>query len=130
MTWRPEWQDRAACRGQTELMFPRANKYGGYGSAALLQIAQAKALCAACPVRDECAEAGRDEWHGIWGGLTPQERGDRLRPRRTPERRHGSHRLARTDKCPCALCEDTRRAYREHNAARRRAMRQQQRGAA
>jgi WhiB family redox-sensing transcriptional regulator len=39
-------------------------------------VAEAKAVCAACPVRREClAFALRTEQvHGIWGGTTPDER--------------------------------------------------------
>lgn len=34
-----------------------------------------------CPIRDRCLETALDseERHGVWGGLTPQER-NRLRP--------------------------------------------------
>ena len=37
---------------------------------------EAKALCAACPVRAECLEFALEtgQVHGIWGGLTAQER--------------------------------------------------------
>ncbi|AYB69415.1 WhiB family transcription factor [Mycobacterium phage Gancho] len=39
--------------------------------------AQAKTLCAACPVRLECLQYANDndEREGIWGGLTVTERG-------------------------------------------------------
>ncbi|MFF0481090.1 WhiB family transcriptional regulator [Streptomyces sp. NPDC004435] len=33
----------------------------------------AKDACSFCPVREECAEMGRNEEFGIWGGLTPAE---------------------------------------------------------
>lgn len=39
-------------------------------------IAEAKALCAGCEIREDCLElalALRDE-HGVWGGLTAAER--------------------------------------------------------
>ena len=41
---------------------------------------EAKALCAGCPIRDDCLARAikHDEQHGIWGGLTPDER-NRLR---------------------------------------------------
>lgn len=29
----------------------------------------AKAICGHCPVKQRCAEAGRDEQYGIWGGI-------------------------------------------------------------
>jgi len=36
--------------------------------------AGAKFVCRRCPVRQPCAEAGRYERFGVWGGLTPDER--------------------------------------------------------
>jgi WhiB family transcriptional regulator, redox-sensing transcriptional regulator len=44
--------------------------------AARLRVAQAKSVCAHCPVRPECAAqalAMREE-HGVWGGFTSRER--------------------------------------------------------
>ena len=36
----------------------------------------AKQICYQCPERIECAEWGiNNEAHGLWGGLTPKERG-------------------------------------------------------
>lgn len=37
-------------------------------------IAQAKEACGFCPVRTECAELGKNEEFGVWGGMTPEER--------------------------------------------------------
>lgn len=39
-------------------------------------IAEAKQVCASCPVQARCLEdaLGRSEPNGIWGGLTPEER--------------------------------------------------------
>jgi WhiB family transcriptional regulator, redox-sensing transcriptional regulator len=68
------WQDRAACRDEDpELFFPvgvpTAKPYQA-------QEADAKKVCARCPVRTECLtwalETGLD--HGVWGGLTEHER--------------------------------------------------------
>jgi hypothetical protein len=57
------------------------------------QIAQAKAVCARCPVRPECLRWALDGLpHGIAGGLTSEERGElraRDRRRRPPQRRAG-----------------------------------------
>jgi WhiB family transcriptional regulator, redox-sensing transcriptional regulator len=67
------WRRRAACRGEEpELFFP----VGSAGPAALAQIAEAKKICARCPVRQAClvfAMATGQEY-GIWGGLTEDER--------------------------------------------------------
>lgn len=67
-----DWRDRAACRDvHPELFFPVSEAVPGG-----MQVRQAKAVCARCPVRQECFEyaiaAGVD--HGVFGGATPNER--------------------------------------------------------
>lgn len=76
---RPEWHDRAACRGKgTADYFP---SQGGNTSNA------ARAICADCPVIAECLEyalavpAALN--HGTWGGTSARERRRILRQRRT-----------------------------------------------
>jgi WhiB family transcriptional regulator, redox-sensing transcriptional regulator len=66
------WTDFAACRGvDPELFFPVSAS-----GPALDQVAEAKRVCASCPVRPDCLawalRAG--ESAGIWGGTTPEER--------------------------------------------------------
>lgn len=66
------WRRRAACAGEDlELFFP----FGSAGPA-LTQIAAAKAICARCPVRQACLRYAvtTGQGHGIWGGLTEDER--------------------------------------------------------
>ncbi|MGB7860256.1 MAG: WhiB family transcriptional regulator [Acidimicrobiia bacterium] len=64
------WREAAACLEVTEQVsfFPSNED--------LLGIAKAKAVCASCPVADECltwaVESNQSE--GIWGGHTPKER--------------------------------------------------------
>ncbi|MGH3321751.1 MAG: WhiB family transcriptional regulator [Streptosporangiaceae bacterium] len=70
---REDWREYAACRAEDpELFFP----IGSTGPAALEQTAQAKAVCARCPVRAACLayalRTGQD--FGIWGGLTSDGR--------------------------------------------------------
>jgi WhiB family redox-sensing transcriptional regulator len=61
---RPAWHAQAACAGMgAELFFPEKQ---GWGS--VLTGREAKAICESCPVRAPCAEAGRHERFGIWGG--------------------------------------------------------------
>ncbi len=66
---RPEWHKRAVCRGAGTALFFLEH---GDPSAP-----RARALCASCPVREECLEfaltdpAGRC---GIWGGTTEKDR--------------------------------------------------------
>lgn len=53
--------------------------------------AQAAKICGTCPLVFECAEAGRDEKWGIWGGI---DRGEPFRARRTAERARRAARQA------------------------------------
>lgn len=66
------WVARALCAGmEPEVFFPE-----GVDGPALLDVANAKAVCANCPVREECLDWALriGEAHGIWGGTTPSER--------------------------------------------------------
>lgn len=79
------WYQDAACRDQDpELFFPV-----GLTGFALLQLKEAKSVCARCPVQCLCLEwavmAGID--HGVWGGMSEEER-------RTLKRRTGRQRAA------------------------------------
>lgn len=61
------WRDRAACRGTGPALF-----YDPDPTA----VAVAKQVCAACPARAPCAgyAIAAGEAHGVWGGLTEDER--------------------------------------------------------
>lgn len=68
----PLWREQASCLFSPEPdIFFTPQFYG-----------EAKEICAQCPVTDEClAEGIRQDGennhggiHGIWGGLTPEER--------------------------------------------------------
>lgn len=82
-----EWMDAAACKGRaTDTFYP----VGATGRAATKVIAEAKAVCAVCPVVDACLEWAI-KWEtsgqantdlGVWGGLTTTERYALLRRRR------------------------------------------------
>lgn len=65
------WMDFAACGNaiDPEIFFQDHERD-------LVRLAQAKAVCATCPVRAECLQYALDEeiWHGMWGGLTERER--------------------------------------------------------
>jgi len=67
-----DWRHRAICRDEDpELFFPIGNS-----GPALLQIAEAKAVCERCPVIGDCLswalESGQDA--GVWGGMSEDER--------------------------------------------------------
>lgn len=69
------WQNDALCRGSNaDLFFPPQHMETKEERAA--REAQAKAVCARCPVRKQCLEFALAvrEPHGIWGGLNEIER--------------------------------------------------------
>lgn len=63
---RADWVRHAECRGMPELFFPQRGA----------STKEAKAVCAMCPVRQECLDHAIDvgEKFGIWGGLSERER--------------------------------------------------------
>lgn len=69
---RDRWRDEAACKDvDPSLFFP-----AGSTGLALLRINRAKAICARCPVQEEClafAVATNQEF-GVWGGCDEDER--------------------------------------------------------
>lgn len=73
---RGHWRSRAACDGlDTELFFPERGE----------SMAEAKAICQACPVRAPCDEWGLWEQFGVWAGQSERQRRHRRRePRRIP----------------------------------------------
>jgi hypothetical protein len=94
------WMADAACRGMDANVF-----FPAPGQMATL----AKEVCAECPVQAECADAGRNEVHGIWGGQAPRDR----RPRRIAHGRVSGYNVG----CRCDPCVE---AKREVNALRNR----------
>ena len=64
---RPAWHAQAACHGSGDLFFPPKGDRDHLGD-------RAKAICATCPVTEECKEAGKYEQFGIWGGLNIWDR--------------------------------------------------------
>lgn len=83
MTRRQSWMGRAACRGvDLEIFYPAypTRSEGGRSraviAAAMSAVAEAKQVCASCPVIGECrayALAAREEY-GVWGGLSAEDR--------------------------------------------------------
>ncbi len=66
------WRDQAACRRtDADLFFP-----AGTTGEAVDQIASAKAVCAACPVRASCLQFSLEtnQESGVWGGKDEDER--------------------------------------------------------
>ena len=64
-----DWRDAASCRASDpDVFFPDGEDVEG--------IARAKAICATCPVREDCLTFAVElnQTDGIWGGRTPAER--------------------------------------------------------
>jgi WhiB family redox-sensing transcriptional regulator len=75
-----EWFDDAACRdADTDVFFPVSESMAG----------EAKAICAVCPVREECLEFALQTrpGDGVWGGLTATERHRLIRRRQKAARK-------------------------------------------
>jgi WhiB family transcriptional regulator, redox-sensing transcriptional regulator len=67
-----DWRGIAACRqADAELFFPVSST-----GPAVCQIAEAKRICHACPVRTPCLDWALRHGmvYGIWGGTTEDER--------------------------------------------------------
>ncbi len=62
-----DWMDFALCKEMpADVFVPQENDE--------LAILNAKNVCMQCPVTDPCLEMGMKMRHGIWGGLTAEER--------------------------------------------------------
>lgn len=75
-----DWRHRAACRDEDpELFFPVGNS-----GPALLQIAEAKAVCFRCPVASHCLSWALNtrQDDGVWGGMSEDERRTLVRRRK------------------------------------------------
>jgi WhiB family redox-sensing transcriptional regulator len=65
------WQDRAGCRGVDRELFFADTKSDNDRA----RVAEARLICAACPVADECLRyALHTDAYGVWGGTTRYER--------------------------------------------------------
>jgi WhiB family redox-sensing transcriptional regulator len=69
-----DWQRRGACRGRDSAQFFHPD--GERGSSRARREEAAKRVCAACPVRPECAAHALtvQEPYGVWGGFTETDR--------------------------------------------------------
>ncbi|MDQ6936400.1 MAG: WhiB family transcriptional regulator [Actinomycetota bacterium] len=73
-----DWQIRAACRGLNAAMFFHPDNERG--KSRRRREAQAKVVCARCPVTRECLRWALSvrEPYGVWGGLSAAEREELL----------------------------------------------------
>jgi WhiB family transcriptional regulator, redox-sensing transcriptional regulator len=72
---RPAWHELAACRGVgPKAFFPSTDDRW---PSSQRRYRFARVYCRDCPVVDDCLVAGEGEDFGLWGGLSPSERGRR-----------------------------------------------------
>lgn len=91
------WRDHAACEGSPpEWWFP--DEYGA-------QAAEARRVCASCPVRVDCLTYALAEYEvfGVWGGAS--ERSRRLLRHRLARSPHAD-RPFRVSGCRCGFCRE------------------------
>jgi WhiB family transcriptional regulator, redox-sensing transcriptional regulator len=70
-----DWVNRSACKGlDPTIFYPSTDE----------EAEEAKAVCAECPVQEDCLEhaIGQREHNGVWGGATERERQRIIRRRR------------------------------------------------
>ncbi len=69
-----DWQELGACREADPTLFFHPQNERGLSR--IKRDRAAKAVCARCPVRMECADYAirAREPYGVWGGLTEEER--------------------------------------------------------
>lgn len=64
------WEQRAACRGRVNDMFPKSYRDISY-------LPTARALCRKCEVKSECLEYALSfpivDMQGVWAGMTPRQ---------------------------------------------------------
>lgn len=106
---RRHWESDAACAGMDpEDFFPERGDAAG--------VVRAKAICAGCPVIDDCRETHIKEKDGIWFGTSARER--RLGLPGLPVRpvgyvsaaEHGTRSRYKAG-CSCQPCRDAEAAY-------------------
>lgn len=68
------WQERGACRSVDPTLFFHPQNERGLSR--MRRDRSAKAVCASCPVRLECADYAirAREPYGVWGGLSEEDR--------------------------------------------------------
>lgn len=76
-----EWQYEGKCREADSTLF--FHPEGERGAARRRRAEAAKAICATCPVIEECRDHSLAvrEPYGVWGGLSEEERADLLSSR-------------------------------------------------
>ena len=111
-----------ACRPIVRAGLDLWHKPSGSGESApraeAARIRDAKAVCATCPLTAACLAAATDDDHGLWGGMTRDERaaaricGDGIGTVK------GYRRHKRAGDAPCAACRNGWAAYQRAKRAK------------
>lgn len=98
------WQDDAACKGMTEVMYPSRGDYEG--------LQRALAICDSCTVRAECFDYVVEiaEPEGIWAGTTGRQRREMRAQMPKKVAQHGT-RAKYCAGCRCVGCTDANTNY-------------------
>ncbi len=74
------WQDYAACRGPHHAIFFPPSRLERRSEKRFRE-QRAKEICSGCVVQSDCLEYALEirEQHGIWGGMTENERTEAVR---------------------------------------------------
>ncbi|PEG59591.1 WhiB family transcriptional regulator [Mycolicibacterium boenickei] len=74
----PDWRSRGNCRDADPIVFYGPDRERA--AARRRRVASAKAICQTCPVKRACLRQSLrfPEPHGVWGGLTADERSNML----------------------------------------------------
>lgn len=132
----PAWTVDAACQGLAGPVVDPWNPDDTLPAAKQAELyALARTICATCPVRLACARDAleRGEQHGMWGGLTPDERRRIARRHAYPTpgaAQHGTRSryvAGCTDGPDGRACEACRRAHAAYERSRRAIRREQRR---
>ena len=86
-----QWQSEGACRDVDPRLF--FHPEGERGPARAKRAASAVAVCARCPVIEQCRRHGLEvrEPFGVWGGLTEDDRAAMFRGDRRPRHRRRTY---------------------------------------
>lgn len=112
-----KWMDQALCANQDPGLFFNDTLTG---RAARME--KAKALCAQCPVIEECEEHAKGDRYGVWAGRLMSSRTKRERvPAPIVHGTNGGYRTHQRRGIPaCWECREAARLYRQNYDAQKR----------
>lgn len=108
----PLWHEDAACKHKSYYFWGPEDEPDARRKR---REAHALAICATCPVLNQCAEWATEHYPGT--GIVCGGKAYRTRPADAkaagPRAKHGNRLLAEREKCPCEICEAERERRRQ-----------------